>query len=274
MLKQSSIRIVKNGFKMFSSTASRRSEHQELPWNPPHLAVGSAKPTIDQNKVYLYNMRFCPYAERAVLALLAKNVPFQNININLNFRQKQKPEWFLEETFGQVPVLLYKNNIIPESLIVCDLIDELFEGPKLYPEDPMKKANDRVLLAIFDRLRPSFFKIVWSNEEEAKIVAYEDLCEKLKPIEEEYLKRGTTFFAGENPGMLDWLMWPWFERLPVFTHMNLPVPHFPGLNAYQQAMWNTGPVKDYGLSADEHFQFLSQFSDKTTPIDYDFLIKK
>ncbi len=41
-------------------------------------------------------------------------------------------------------------------------------------------------------------------------------------------------------GMLDLLMWPWFERLPVFTHMNLPVPHFPGLNAYQQAMWNTG----------------------------------
>ena len=31
----------------------------------------------------------------------------------------------LEETFGQVPVLLYKNNIIPESLIVCDLIDEV-----------------------------------------------------------------------------------------------------------------------------------------------------
>ena len=33
------------------------------------------------------------------------------------------------------------------------------------------------------------------------------------------------------------------------------------------------PVKKYGLSADEHFQFLKQFSDKTTPIDYDFLIK-
>ena len=31
----------------------------------------------------------------------------------------------LEETFGQVPVLLYKDNIIPESLIVCDLIDEV-----------------------------------------------------------------------------------------------------------------------------------------------------
>ena len=31
----------------------------------------------------------------------------------------------LDETFGQVPVILYKGEIIPESLIVCDFIDEV-----------------------------------------------------------------------------------------------------------------------------------------------------
>ena len=41
-------------------------------------------------------------------------------------------------------------------------------------------------------------------------------------------------------GMLDWLIWPWFERLPVFQAYNLQDPDFPGLKKYQEAMWNTG----------------------------------
>ena len=43
-------------------------------------------------------------------------------------------------------------------------------------------------------------------------------------------------------GMLDWLIWPWFERLPVFQAYNLQEPDFPGLKKYQEAMWNTGTV--------------------------------
>ena len=86
------------------------------------MSQGSAKPDIDNEKIQLYNMRFCPFAERTVLVLLAKNIPFQNINIDL----KHKPEWFLESTFGQVPVILYKGKIVPESLITCDYLDEVY----------------------------------------------------------------------------------------------------------------------------------------------------
>eukprot|EP00088_Acartia_fossae_P002365 TRINITY_DN10954_c1_g1_i2.p1 TRINITY_DN10954_c1_g1~~TRINITY_DN10954_c1_g1_i2.p1 ORF type:complete len:273 (+),score=63.22 TRINITY_DN10954_c1_g1_i2:28-846(+) len=244
-------------------------------WDVPHLAAGSIKPDIDPDQVYLYNMRFCPYAERAVLALMAKNVPFHNININLNFRQNQKPEWFLAETFGQVPVILYKGAIIPESLIVCDFIDEAFPGTSLHPTDPVQKAKDRVLLEIFDRIRKPFFKILWSKDEESseRLEAFKELNKKLKPIELEYKIRGTTFFGGQTPGMLDWLMWPWFERMPVLEKYGLVQPDLPGLQPYIQAMWNTDPVKQYGLNTEEHFKFLDQFSHRKE-IDYDFLIPK
>ena len=42
-------------------------------------------------QVTVYNMRFCPFAERTMLLLLAKNIPFDVVNINL----KKKPEWFV-----------------------------------------------------------------------------------------------------------------------------------------------------------------------------------
>ena len=86
-----------------------------------HLRNGSPKPQINNDQIVLYNMRLCPYAERTVLVLLAKNVPFENVNIDL----KKKPDWFLESTLGQVPVLLYKEKIIPESIITCDFLDEV-----------------------------------------------------------------------------------------------------------------------------------------------------
>ena len=45
--------------------------------------------------------RFCPYAQRTMLTLLAKGVPFEVVNINL----KNKPDWFVEKTWGTVSVV-------------------------------------------------------------------------------------------------------------------------------------------------------------------------
>ena len=71
------------------------------PWNIPHQARGSPAPKVDPDKVTVYNMRFCPYAQRTMLTLLAKNIPFDVVNINL----KNKPEWFLQQTWGTVSVV-------------------------------------------------------------------------------------------------------------------------------------------------------------------------
>ena len=50
-----------------------------------HLTVGSAAPRIskDQDAVSLVNMRFCPYAQRTVMCLNAKNVDYHIINCQL-----------------------------------------------------------------------------------------------------------------------------------------------------------------------------------------------
>ena len=89
-----------------------------------------------------------------MLVLLDKKVNFNVININL----KKKPDWFVAETFGLVPVILYKDDIIPESLITSDLADELFPGAALTPADPVAKAKDRVVLEIFGKVISNFYK--------------------------------------------------------------------------------------------------------------------
>lgn len=54
--------------------------------------LGSQKPEKVKDKLRLYSMEYCPYAQRARLVLLAKNVPHDIVNINLT----NKPEWITE----------------------------------------------------------------------------------------------------------------------------------------------------------------------------------
>merc|ERR1712223_1613873 len=88
--------------------------------------------------ITVYNMRFCPFAQRTILVLLEKKVPFNVVNIN----RSKKPEWFLADTWGTVSVVRHKGAHIMESLVNSDYIDEVKIYPNLYEE--MKKEGTLV----------------------------------------------------------------------------------------------------------------------------------
>lgn len=56
------------------------------------------------------------------------------ININL----KNKPEWYYtKHPFGQIPVLENSQcQLIYESVIACEYLDDIYPGRKLFPYDP------------------------------------------------------------------------------------------------------------------------------------------
>ena len=43
--------------------------------NSKHHAAGTDCPEINAEKITFVNMRFCPFAQRTALVLIAKNVP-------------------------------------------------------------------------------------------------------------------------------------------------------------------------------------------------------
>lgn len=191
----------------------------QRPWHAPHLSAGSIQPVVDPAKLTLYNMRLCPFAERTVLVLLAKQLPFVNININL----RDKPEWFKETTLGQVPVILYQGNIIPESFVNCDYLEEKFPEIKLLPATPELRAENKIILnntaknvtntsILFTFIsRPGSEK---TAEDRAKALA--TLLIDFAKLDNILEKRGHTFFNGVRPMMLDLMLWPFIERIEMF----------------------------------------------------------
>ncbi|XP_031317579.1 glutathione S-transferase omega-2 isoform X2 [Camelus dromedarius] len=165
------------------------------------LGKGSVRPgPVPEGLIRIYSMRFCPYAHRTRLVLRAKGIRHEVVNINL----RNKPEWyFTKHPFGQIPVLENsKCQLIYESVIACEYLDDAYPGKKLYPYDPYERARQKMLLELF-----------------YKILGYQN----------------TIFFGGDCITMIDYLFWPWFERLDVYGIADC-VNHTPALRLWIAAM--------------------------------------
>merc|ERR1712215_21827 len=245
-------------------------------WNVPHLATGAPQPEVNPDKITVYNMRFCPFAERTILVLLTKNIPFDVVNINL----KKKPTWFLENTWGTVSVVRYQGEHIMESLVNSDFIDELDSSTALHPADPLDKAMGRLLVEKFGKMRAPYYGVLMAKGEtseeinEKRVELFKEVKKTLDCMDKELRMKGTKFFSGNTIGMTDLMVWPWIERLPCLKILfNLEIPkEMTSLLAWIKNMWEMPAIKAYGLDGETHCKFYSQYA--STDLDYDMLLTK
>ncbi|CAF1196781.1 unnamed protein product [Adineta steineri] len=238
-----------------------------MPSYPKHLKTGSECPPLKENQLRLYSMHFCPYAQRAKLVLAAKNIPYEEINIDL----VDKPEWYLKKNApGQVPGLEWidhdskESKFIPESLIVSDYLDETNSQNRLQPTDPYLKAQHRVLIDRYSSITTAFYKIMRGDPKEG--VA--DLNKNLKPYEEALTN---TFFGGSKPAMIDFMLWPWIERFPLLSEAGFEFNSdgkFPKLAAWINAMEANEAVQKVKVPTETVKKFMEGY--KQGKPQYDF----
>jgi len=238
-------------------------------WNTVHLAAGAPEPDVDPNVITVYNMRFCPFAQRTMLVLLEKKVPFNVVNINLS----KKPEWFLANTWGTVSVVRHKGAHIMESLVNSDYIDELFPETQLHSRDPLEKAQGRLLVEKFSKIIPKFYGILKAERPEADKI-FEEMKALLTGLDAHLGQKGQRFLSGEKVGMPDLMLWPWVERMGCLDvrHPGMKVPEeLVHLKSWISSMWEVESVKKYGLSTATHSKFYGPYLSGGVP-DYDILL--
>jgi glutathione S-transferase len=117
------------------------------------------------DKLRVYSMLYCPYAQRTRLVLEAKHIDYETINIDLS----KKPQWYLNlNPAGLVPCLhLSKGMLIPESLITAEYLDEAYPDNKLTPNDPYTKALHKLIVEGFSKVITAFYKLVRKTDDNA-----------------------------------------------------------------------------------------------------------
>ncbi|KAL4625032.1 glutathione S-transferase omega-1 [Arapaima gigas] len=233
------------------------------------LAQGCSAPgPVPKGKIRIYSMRFCPFAQRARLVLNAKGVRYDVININL----KNKPNWFLEKNpLGTVPVLENDcGQLICESPIVCEYLDELYSEKKLYPTDPFEKAQQKMLLEEFSKVVPFFYKVPTGKSKGENTAAVEqELKEKLEKLNKILVDKKTKFFGGNIVTMIDYFIWPWFERLDGYG-VRQCLDGAPQLQQWMQNMLEDPIIKATMFDGKTHKAFLQSYFDGKP--DYDLAL--
>ncbi|KAF8357565.1 gsto-1 [Pristionchus pacificus] len=230
--------------------------------NTPALKKGDPEPPLAPGRARIYSMRFCPWAERAVLYAAAKGIDVEIVNINL----VEKPEWYFNKhPQGKVPTFEKDGQIVIESGIIPEYLDGIYPESAILPTDPYLRAKQRILLEQAAPLTTAFyglFAVYRENLEgearDAKIKPVEDAIDNIeKLLKDEY-------FGGSTPGFADWLLFPFFERVSLLsTPLSLPSP-FPSSRWPNLSSWwgriSSLPAAAAALQPKEvHLAFVKSF---------------
>ncbi|KFO32347.1 glutathione S-transferase omega-1 [Fukomys damarensis] len=202
-------------------------------------------------------MRFCPFAQRTLLVLQAKGIRHEVVNINL----KNKPEWFFKKNpLGLVPVLENsQGQLICESVITCEYLDEAYPGKKLLPEDPYEKACQKMTLELFSKVSSLMGRLIMLQQSKGDSSGIkEELQRELNKLEEVLTKKTTTFLGGSSVSMIDYLIWPWFERMEVLQFDEY-MAQTPKLKLWMAAMREDPAVKALLLDGKNFKNFLKLY---------------
>uniref|UniRef100_A0A0K8TV10 Glutathione-S-transferase n=1 Tax=Epiphyas postvittana TaxID=65032 RepID=A0A0K8TV10_EPIPO len=176
----------------------------------PQRTAGPSPPPPLRDQLRLYHVEMNPYGHRVLLILEAKRTKFEVVKLD----PMRLPEWFRAANPRlKIPVLEIPTDqgdkFLFESVVICDYLDEKYGRGQLHSRDPYVKAQDRLLIERFNELIKGSLECFDTN------FAYgsEQIVQTLDIFEKELTSRGTNYFGGDRPGMLDYMIWPWVERL-------------------------------------------------------------
>lgn len=162
------------------------------------------------SELELVSHHLCPYVQRAVITLLEKDISHQRTYIDL----ANKPDWFRQiSPLGKVPLLKVDDEVLFESAVICEYLDEITPG-SLHPIDPLTKAKHRAWIEFGSNILNTiagFYNAPTAEAFEQKQLA---LIDQFAWIERHW--QGNLYFAGDRFSLIDAVYGPIFRYFDVF----------------------------------------------------------
>jgi len=161
---------------------------------------------MSQQSIELISFNLCPFVQRSVITLLQKGIDFKITYIDL----MDKPDWFLKiSPLGKVPVVRYGDEVLFESAIINEFLDEVTPEP-LMPSDPLAKAKDRAWIEYSSQVLMDQYRLSISKSETELQDNTEVLNVKLDRLEKKISNTG--YFNGSDLSLVDTALAPLFTR--------------------------------------------------------------
>src|SRR5881397_546439 len=95
----------------------------------------------------LYNAPQSTCSQRVRFVFNAKELPFEEVKLNLLEGDQLKPDYLKLNPNGVVPTLDHDGAIIIDSSVIIEYLDEIAPEPQNFtPRDPVRRARMRALM--------------------------------------------------------------------------------------------------------------------------------
>jgi glutathione S-transferase len=140
----------------------------------------------------LYNAPQSTCSQRVRFVLNAKGLPFEEHKLDLLAGDQLKPEYLALNPNGVVPTLDHGGNVVIDSSVIIEYLDEVVPEASFTPRDPVKRATMRSLMRFIDEMPAAAVRVPTFNlaflprfaaMSEAEFVAFAES----KPLRKEFM---------------------------------------------------------------------------------------
>lgn len=152
----------------------------------------------------LYNAPQSTCSQKVRICLWEKELPFAEKKLDLFTGDQLTPEYKKLNPNGVVPTLVHDDEIIIDSSVIIEYLDEMYPDPPLSPATPAGRAHMREWLRFFEEVPtpairvPSYNRVFlrhFQSMSEAEFIAFGES----KPLRKDFfLKMGRTGYSDEE----------------------------------------------------------------------------
>jgi len=168
-------------------------------------------------RLELISHHLCPYVQRAVITLLEKAIPYDRTNIDLS----NKPDWFLKlSPLGKVPLLKVGDDVLFESTVICEYLDEVTPG-SLHPADPLEKAKHRAWIEFGSGILNAIAALYNAPDQEQFEQKRQNILAQFARLEAARIEGHVgdkPYFAGDQFSLVDAVYGPIFRYFDVLEN--------------------------------------------------------
>ncbi len=218
----------------------------------------------------LFDFRNSVCCQKARIALSAKGLEWEEIEVDLFKSEQYDPEYLKLNPRGVVPTLVHDGRAVPESTLICEYLDETFPDPPLAPADPWARTRMRYWSKLVDEglhegvteisfsamfrermkgmtedqrearfrnigdpRRRDRFKSTYELGAASPFVLYAVAAsEKAFGLMEETLADGRPWLVGDTPSLADIALMPYAARLDYLGLIGVWIDDRPGIKAW------------------------------------------
>lgn len=93
----------------------------------------------------LYDYPDCPFCQKVRVVLAEKDLEYEKIFVDLRKQEQKLPDFLRLNPYGKVPVLVDEDEVIYDSTIINEYLEDEYPIPGLMPEDSQGRAKARMM---------------------------------------------------------------------------------------------------------------------------------